>query len=315
MDTTTVREPTHREALWELESAFDRGALVTVFGRCTVEYDGRAASSLSAGQRLLVLKPDGTALVHTDEGREPVNWQPPGCEHRAAVRDGHLRVASVRSSPDEQLTVVFSRVGQLSAYPVTGRRDVTVTGTEADLRDRLMADPSLIEPGFEPVATERDTTAGAVDLFGTDADDSPVVVELKRRRVGPEAVGQLDRYVRAIDREDSTTPAPRGILAAPSLTDRARRLLEREELEFVAVEPPDEAVLDTAQPNEPTDGSADEPTGDSTNDSADEQTDDSTAEQTADEQTDDSADEQAADSTGEQSDDSTPDQTGDVTAE
>lgn len=53
-------------------SAIDRGALVTLFGRCTVEYEGRAASELGPGDRLLVLKPDGVVLVHTEEDQQPV---------------------------------------------------------------------------------------------------------------------------------------------------------------------------------------------------------------------------------------------------
>jgi len=238
---TTVHQPTHREALWELEDAFERGDLITVFGRCTVEYDGRAASSLGLGRRLLVLKPDGTALVHTDENQKPVNWQPPGSEHHAAVRDGRLRVRSVRTAPDETLDVRFETVEQLSAMAVSGRRDLSVTGSEADLRNALLDRPALIESGFEPLSTERPTDAGPIDLFGRDSDGRPVVVELKRRRVGPSAASQLQRYVAAIEREDGDNAAVRGILVAPSVTDRARRLLAEHELEFVAIEPPSSA--------------------------------------------------------------------------
>ena len=241
MTATTVHQPTHREALWELEDAFERGDLITVFGRCTVEYDGRAASSLGLGRRLLVLKPDGTALVHTDENQKPVNWQPPGSEHHAAVRDGRLRVRSVRTAPDETLDVRFETVEQLSAMAVSGRRDLSVTGSEADLRNALLDRPALIESGFEPLSTERPTDAGPIDLFGRDSDGRPVVVELKRRRVGPSAASQLQRYVAAIEREDGDNAAVRGILVAPSVTDRARRLLAEHELEFVAIEPPSSA--------------------------------------------------------------------------
>ena len=200
MTTVALHEPAHREALWELEAAFDRGDVVTVYGTCTVEYDGRAASSLAEGRRLLLLKPDGTALVHTDEGHEPVNWQPPGSHHRAAVRDGRLRVRCTRESPEERLDVQFTAVNHLVSYPVSGRRSVEVIGTEADLKRRLVDDPELIEPGFSVTETERPTDAGAVDVFGTDADGRPTVVELKRRRVGPDAVGQLRRYVAAVQR-------------------------------------------------------------------------------------------------------------------
>jgi RecB family endonuclease NucS len=240
----TLHSPSHREALWELESAFDRGDLITVFGSCTVEYDGRAASSLAAGRRLLVLKPDGTALVHTDEGRTPVNWQPPGCEHRAAVRDGRLRVQSTRDSPEEELDVRFEAVDQLVAYSVSGRRDVTVAGTESDLRERLLDDPSLIEDGFEISDTERESEAGPIDVFGTDADGRPTVVELKRRRVGPDAVGQLGRYVNAIEREYPDGTEVRGFLIAPSVTERAAGLLAEDGFEHVALGPPEDDVGD-----------------------------------------------------------------------
>ena len=105
MSVRTLRSPAPREALTALEAAVDAGALVTVHGRCRVDYDGRASSELGPGDRLVVLKPDGAALVHTEEGRTPVNWQPPGSAHAASVRDDRLRVRSTRESPAERLDV------------------------------------------------------------------------------------------------------------------------------------------------------------------------------------------------------------------
>ena len=238
MSVTTVHQPTHREALWELEAAFERGDLITMFGRCTVEYDGRAASTLGLGRRLLILKPDGSALVHTDENQQPVNWQPPGSQHHAAVREGRLRVRSVRSSPAETLDIAFETVEQLSALSVSGRRQLSLTGSEADLRRFLLDSPDAIAEGFEPLATERPTDAGPIDIFGRDDAGRPVVVELKRRRVGPSAAGQLQRYVEAVGREVGDDASVRGILVAPSVTDRAADLLAAADLEFVSVEPP-----------------------------------------------------------------------------
>jgi hypothetical protein len=233
---TTLHRPTHRDALLALEAAFEAGDLLTLFGRCTVEYDGRAASSLGPGDRLLVLKPDGSALVHTDEKRTPVNWQPPGCEHRASVRDGRLRVRSTRTSPDETLDVWFERIEQVSAMDVDDERDLDLRGSEEDLRQHVLDDPDLLEAGFEPKATERRTDAGPMDVFGVDAEGRPVVVELKRRRVGPSAASQLKRYVAALERELGDESV-RGVLVAPSVTDRARELLDREGLDFVGVDP------------------------------------------------------------------------------
>lgn len=231
------REPTASEALDVLERGFEDGYLVVLLGRCRVEYDGRAASSLDAGNRLVVTKPDGTILVHTETGQQPVNWQPPGCTQEGSVRNGELVVESSRSTPSEELTVTFERVDQVTAYDGTGASDVTVSGTEADLKDRILDEPSLIEQGFEPRVTERETPAGAVDVYGNDAEGNAVVLELKRRRVGPDAVSQLNRYVETLEQELHAGTQLRGILVAPSVTDRAQTLLHNRGLEFVSLTP------------------------------------------------------------------------------
>ncbi|MDR9382406.1 MAG: endonuclease NucS, partial [Natronomonas sp.] len=89
-------------------------------------------------------------------------------------------------------------------------------------------------------ATERDTPAGAVDIYGEDDEGRTVVVELKRRRVGPDAVGQLHRYVEALERNLHTDAELRGILVAPSVTERAKAILTEEGFEFVPLTPREE---------------------------------------------------------------------------
>nr|WP_227376720.1 endonuclease NucS [Haladaptatus halobius] len=229
--------PTHREALVHIEAALARGDLVTLFGRCTVEYDGRAESYLGSGDRLLVLKPDGTALVHTEEGQKPVNWQPPGGTFDPELNDERLLVTSHRPNPEESLKVHFERVTQVSAFDVADAKELSLAGTEEDLRRRILDDPDLVEEGFTPLATERETAAGAIDIYGKDAVGTTMVVELKRRRVGPDAVGQLRRYMDALRRDLHAGAEIRGVLIAPSVTERARNMLAESGLEFVSLEP------------------------------------------------------------------------------
>ncbi|WP_247001180.1 endonuclease NucS [Halosolutus gelatinilyticus] len=233
----TLEQPSLEAAREAIADGFEREALVTVFGRCTVDYDGRASSRLDAGDRHVMFKPDGAALVHTHEGQQPVNWQPPGCEHAVFCEDGTLVLESQRSTPAESLRVEFEGVLQVSAFSGTDTTELALQGTEEDLRQRILDEPDLLEPEFTPLATERDTPAGAVDIYGEDAAGRAVVVELKRRRVGPDAVGQLRRYVDALDRDLHADAAVRGILVAPSVTDRADRLLAEHGLEFVSLEP------------------------------------------------------------------------------
>jgi RecB family endonuclease NucS len=236
----TCHLPDAEEAVPLVEDGIEHDAVVTLFGRCAVEYEGRAASTLGPGDRLVILKPDGSALVHTDEGQQPVNWQPPGCTHEVSIEDAGLVLRSERTTPEESLVVRFDRVDHAVAYDGTDPNDLALTGTESDLRQRILDDPELVEAGFEPRATERETPAGAVDIYGEDADGKAVVVELKRRRVGPDAVGQLTRYVDALERDLHAGHTVRGVLVAPSVTDRARRLLAERGLELVSLSPPRE---------------------------------------------------------------------------
>ncbi|OIB59391.1 recombinase RecB [Natrialba sp. SSL1] len=278
----TLERPTPTAARDAIADGLEREALVTVFGRCTVDYDGRASSQLAAGDRHVMLKPDGAALVHTDEGQQPVNWQPPGCAHDVFCEpvagedesdepeaDGSgsgsnsgngndsasssddvsdsdtdtdtatLVLESTRSTPEERLLVRFQNVLQVSTFAGTDEGELTLSGTEADLRDRILENPDLLESGFTPLATERDTPAGAIDIYGEDDAGRTVIVELKRRRVGPDAVSQLRRYVDALERDLHADTTLRGILVAPSVTERAQRLLGEHGLEFVSLEPTD----------------------------------------------------------------------------
>ena len=237
MPVSSLTDPSFEDALNLLDRGFDRGGMLTLVGECEVEYDGRAASYLPLGERLVILKPDGTLLVHRDEQRTPVNWQPPGCTHDARLDTDRLVVETTRSTPNETVTITFDTLAQVSLLDLDDDSDLTLEGSEEDLRQRILADPDILEPEFQPLMTERETPAGAVDIYGKDADGTPTIVELKRKRVGPDAVGQLNRYVDALERDLSAGRAVRGILVAPSVTQRAEQLLATKDLEFVSLTP------------------------------------------------------------------------------
>lgn len=73
MSVSVVTQLTLRNGLEELRSGFEAGAMATVVGRCEVLYDGRTSSYLGPGEQLVIVKPDGTVLVHRNQQRTPVN--------------------------------------------------------------------------------------------------------------------------------------------------------------------------------------------------------------------------------------------------
>ena len=239
MPVSSISNPSPEDALRFLESGFERGVVITVVGECEVEYEGRAASYLPPGERFIILKPDGTLLVHGDEGHEPINWQRSGSTRTAQIEDSRLMIESSDSKDDEEVIVRFENLLRVSTLDLKDGSDLELVGSEEDLRMRIFEDSELVEKGFQPQTRERETTAGPVDIFGYDRDNIPTVVELKRRRVGPAAVRQLDGYVNAISHELPVGRELRGILVAPSVTDRAADLAREKGYDVVTVDPND----------------------------------------------------------------------------
>ena len=66
------------EAAERIRMAIRSKEFLVIVGRMEVNYEGRASSTLGSGDRVLMIKPDGSVLIHRPTGYEPVNWQPPG---------------------------------------------------------------------------------------------------------------------------------------------------------------------------------------------------------------------------------------------
>ncbi|NJE49632.1 endonuclease NucS [Thermococcus sp. 9N3] len=235
MPKVELREnPSPEEIKLLVDSAVSSEGVLTIFARCRVHYDGRAKSELGPGDRVIIVKPDGSFLIHQKEKREPVNWQPPGSVVRLELREKPVLV-SVRRKPRETLEVELDEVYLITVFHAEDYEELALTGSEAEMAELIFENPEVIEPGFKPLHREKPIKHGIVDVLGVDRDGNLVVLELKRRRADLHAVSQLKRYVETLREEHENV---RGILVAPSLTSGAKKLLEKEGLEFRKLEPP-----------------------------------------------------------------------------
>jgi hypothetical protein len=209
------------------------GAVVSLEANCEVEYDGRSGGYLAPGDRLVVCKPDGTLLVHRPAGHKPVNWMPSGATIKVEIgEDGDSPLLYARrSNPNEFLRVYLEDVYSLSRFDAEDAVDYRERGTEAEMHEYIENNPeAALEDGIRIVEHERETPYGFLDFFAHDADATPVVVEVKRRQATLNHFDQLQRYM-GLYRESN--PDVRGMLVAPSASDRVKRALRDEGLEFV----------------------------------------------------------------------------------
>ena len=199
--------------------------------RCEVRYTGRLTAVLPEAVRLLILKADGSVLVHDDAGGyKPLNWMtgPSVIEELGDVLV--VRKQKTEDALEIRLAEVLSDVTHDMGESAALQKD----GVERDLQLELAAAPSALGDGLTLVKREWPTEVGPVDLMCRDESGEWVAVEIKR--IGTiEAVEQLTRYLDFI-RRDPAKKECRGILAAERLKPQAVALAESRAIRCVTVD-------------------------------------------------------------------------------
>jgi len=233
---SAIENPTFKEATELLENSFAKHEPALVIGNCRVDYEGRASSTLEWGERIVIVKADGSILVHRPTGYEPVNWQPQGCFFQVDMpSEGRLRIRAFRRRPREVVSMYFDRIRLIFSSRLDDSGEFYLHVSEEQMKDALLLRPEMLEPRFKPIAYERKVEPGFVDIYGVDKDRKLVVAEIKRNPIGRDAVLQLNRYMDAIRKE--TGQLVRGIVVGPSLRKGAQTLLTTLNLEFRQLSP------------------------------------------------------------------------------
>lgn len=224
------------EAAEILEKAFRARGLVIIVGNCRVDYEGRASSTLEWGERIAMIKEDGSVLVHRPTGYEPVNWQPPKCMMSLKLDDGALVVNASRPQPKETVSIEFKTISLVATGKLADSGEFALHVTEEQMKQAILTAPDLVEAGLKPLQQEKSLgEAGFTDIFAEDKQGNLVVVEIKRVPASKDAVMQLQRYLDTL-RKRISRPI-RGLVVAPELRKNAQPSLNTLKLEFVRLAP------------------------------------------------------------------------------
>ena len=235
-----------------------------VIARCEVDYSGRLDAHLPPATRLLLVKADGSVLVHSDGGSyKPLNWMSPPCllTETPVATDGVAAEWRVENNAGELLRVTLLEILSDTSVDLGTDPGLTKDGVEMHLQRLLAEQTDRLGLGWRLVRREYPTAIGPVDILcrqsalaldpmpdavvastGPPADDHDHVadavcaaesgdlgprhlaVEIKRRAT-IDAVEQLTRYLDLLNRDPFLRPV-RGTLAAQSITPQARTLAE-----------------------------------------------------------------------------------------
>lgn len=196
---------------------------------CSIDYVGRVHANLPLARRLILVKADGTLIVHADAGGKPLNWMSAPC--RIEEREGSWTVTGANG---DRLEISIERVVSDETIELGAEPGLRKSGSEAELQALIAATPEAVIPGARLIAREFPTDLGPVDFLLRGPDGSTLVVEVKRV-AEIAAVEQLTRYVQRLRRDPTLTPV-RGVLAAHTIKPQARTLASAREIECVEVD-------------------------------------------------------------------------------
>jgi hypothetical protein len=204
-----------------------------IIARCEVRYSGRLDAMLPEAVRLIMLKDDGSVLIHADAGGyKPLNWMTPPTVIEESP--GKMVVRKHAAASEDNLEIELHEVFEDTSHDLGEDAALTKDGVEAHLQELLAEQPHWCGEGFRLVRREWPTDIGPVDLMCRDREERWIAVEIKRV-AGIDAVEQLTRYLDRI-RADPELASCRGVLAAQQIKPQARVLANSRDIECVEVE-------------------------------------------------------------------------------
>ncbi|GCE77272.1 endonuclease NucS [Cellulomonas biazotea] len=201
-----------------------------VVASCAARYSGRLNAHLPRATRLLVVKSDGSVLLHSDGGSyKPLNWMSPPCTLAVGEPDEESSAAGVtqvwtvqHAKSDDRLEIELYEVLHDSAHDLGVDPGLVKDGVEAHLQELLAAQIVLLGDGHTLVRREYPTAIGPVDILAKDPTGGTVAIEIKRRG-DIDGVEQLTRYLELLNRDPLLAPV-RGVFAAQEIKPQARVL-------------------------------------------------------------------------------------------
>jgi RecB family endonuclease NucS len=190
-----------------------------VVATCSVDYTGRLTAHLPLAKRLIMVKGDGSVLIHSDSGSyKPLNWMSGPCS--LVEEQGYWTVSALKGS--DVLRITFDSIESDVSYELGVDPGLQKDGVEKHLQELLAGAVDLVEEGAVLVRREYFTAIGPVDMLLSAVSGGHIAVELKR--VGDIAgVEQLSRYLELLNRDSLLAPV-RGVFAAQRIAPQAATL-------------------------------------------------------------------------------------------
>ncbi len=189
---------------------------------CEVTYTGRGDTTLPRSERVVILKKDGSVMIHSDEGIKPLNYmtsKPKITQHVEEL--GQQKIMTFENNK-ELLTIIIYRIFNDNNLHIHGEEPGLIhDGTEDQLQEWLSYNLSELIPHYKFIQREFNTDNGPVDLLAYNVKtDNHVLIEVKRTATTA-AIHQLKRYIEGV-KDNQLIVNPERLLIAFKVAPKAR---------------------------------------------------------------------------------------------
>lgn len=149
---------------------------------CEIEYGGRCSASRSKAVRLVIIKDDGSVLIHSDENVKALNYMKASKNVRQDVLEDGTEYIWAENSKEWLLIKLHEILEEvIFDFPQDKEPKMKKKQTEDELQQYVLDNFSSLIPGAEGICREFDTSKGPVDVLGYDPDNNrAILVEIKR---------------------------------------------------------------------------------------------------------------------------------------
>ncbi|PWI47890.1 hypothetical protein CEE45_09610 [Candidatus Heimdallarchaeota archaeon B3_Heim] len=210
---------------------------IILVGICDSIFDGRIKSTLEKGDRTLLIKKDGSILLHNATGTRPVQWQKAKAGKIVFTHNSEkktLIMESYRPKTDESFFITFYTILFAAFLEISDevRKGGHTYGDEKAFVNQLILHPDLIEPDLTIIEREKEIAFGFIDLYAQDSNNNYVVIEVKKQAATLNDAYQLHRYIEFFLNQGEKV---RGILVANHIPKKVLSYLKIHNLTSVSI--------------------------------------------------------------------------------
>lgn len=203
-----------------------------ILAELSVNYEGRGKTELPKAIRTIIIKEDGSLLIHNEKGFKPINYMTKIDDYIEEEIDGELHLLFMNKK--EKLEIIIHKL--LDEYNLKLDLDdppIIREQTETDLQIYVSQNIKKLDNNYEFIAREFETGFGPVDILAEDIETkNKVAMEIKRNAT-MNSIYQVLRYVDSLEDKGYLNVQP--VVAALTFGDSTISLAKNKNVRCIVI--------------------------------------------------------------------------------